>query len=210
MYTASLTNKVRFRTSRTERGLKSVAAEIVKGNDNGKNKVLQIKLDYGRHFEPIALQRYKTFMKLNNRPIQVEKCGLVIDSENYVSGASPDGKVIDIADPSAFGIIEIKCSEEYKDIDPKDICFIAKDSCLVFSDGKVQLNKRHSYYDHIQMQLALTTQTWCDFVFYTSKGLVIDLIRFDKDYWEELVLQILNFYFTYMFDQLIEKSKKQG
>ena len=186
MFTASLTNKVRFRTSRTERGLKSVAAEIVKGNDNGKNKVLQIKLDYGRHFEPIALQRYKTFMKLNNRPIQVEKCGLVIDSENYVSGASPDGKVIDIADPSA------------------------KDSCLVFSDGKVQLNKRHSYYDHIQMQLALTTQTWCDFVFYTSKGLVIDRIRFDKDYWEELVLKILNFYFTYMFDQLIEKSKKQG
>ena len=60
------------------------------------------------------------------------------------------------------------------------------------------------------MQLALTTQTWCDFVFYTSKGLVIDLIRFDKDYWEELVLKILNFYFTYMFDQLIEKSKRQG
>ena len=130
MFTASLTNKVRFRTSRTERGLKSVAAEIVKGNDNGKNKVLHIKLDYERHFEPIELQRYKTFMKLNNRPIQVEKCGLVTDRENYVSGASPDRKVIDIADPSAFGIIEIKCSEEYKDIDPKDICFIAKDSCL--------------------------------------------------------------------------------
>ena len=103
-------------------------------------------------------------MKLNNQPIQVEKCGLVIDSENYVLGASPDRKVIDMADPSAFGIIEIKCSEEYKDIDPKDICFIAKDSCLVFSDGKVQLNKRHSYYDQIQMQLALTTQIWCDFV----------------------------------------------
>ena len=30
-FIASLTNKVRFRTSRTERGLKSVAAEIVKG-----------------------------------------------------------------------------------------------------------------------------------------------------------------------------------
>ena len=149
-------------------------------------------------------------MKLNNRPIQVEKCGLVIDSENYVLGASPDGKVIDMADPSAFGFIEIKCFEEYKDIDPKDICFIAKDSCLVFSDGKVQLNKRHSYYDQIQMQLALTTQTRCDFVFYTSKRLVIDRIRFDKDYWEELVLKILNFYFTYMLDQLIEKSKKQG
>ena len=174
-----MTNKVRFRTSRTERGLKSVAAEIVKGKYNGKNKVLQIRLDYGRHFEPIALQRYETFMKLNNRPIQVEKCGLVKDSKNYVSGGSPDGKVIDMDDPSAFGIIEIKCSEEYKDINPNDICFIAKDSCLVFSDGKVHLNKRHSYYDQIQMQLALTTQTWCDFVFYTSKGLVIDRIRFD-------------------------------
>ena len=140
----------------------------------------------------------------------MERCGLVIDRENYVLGASPDRKVIDMPDLSAFGIIEIKCFDEYKDIDPKDICFIAKDSCLVFSDGKVQLNKRHSYYDQIQMQLALTTQTCCDFVVYTSKCLVIDRIRFDKDYWEELVPKMLNFYFTHILDQLIEKCKKQG
>ena len=40
---------------------------------------------------------------------------------------------------------------------------------FVFDDGteKIHINKSHTYYNRIQMQLALTTQTWCDFVFYT-------------------------------------------
>lgn len=53
--------------------------------------------------------------------MSVEPCGLVIDPENFVLGASPDGKV---THNGTFGIVEVKCSEEYKDIDPKDICYI--------------------------------------------------------------------------------------
>ena len=32
------------------------------------------------------------------------------------------------------------------------------------------------------MQLALTAKAWCDFVFYTSKGLVIDRVFYDKEH----------------------------
>ena len=55
------------------------------------------------------------------------------------------------------------------------------------------------------MQYGLTTQTWCDFVFYTSKELVIDCITYDKVYWGTLRKRVLDFYFNYMLDEIIEK-----
>ena len=39
---------------------------------------------------------------------------------------------------------------------------------------KIHINKTHAFYDQIQMQLALTAKIWCDFVLYTSNGLVIE------------------------------------
>ena len=90
-------------------------------------------------------------------------------------GATPDAKITDTNATSLFGIAEVKCTEEYKDIDPKDICYISKEYCLSYDTdtGKITLNRDHSYYDQVQMQIALSTQTWCDFILYTSKGMVI-------------------------------------
>ena len=147
-------------------------------------------------------------MKAINREVKVERCGLVIDHVNYIFGASPDGKVTDLMESSVNGIVEVKCSHEYKDNDPKDICFISKDSCLTLdaSTNKLHLNKNHSYYDQVQMQLALTTQTWCDFVFYTSKRLVVDRVEFDRTHWEQLRDKLVVFYFEYLLDAIIEKN----
>ena len=55
------------------------------------------------------------------------------------------------------------------------------------------------------MQLALSSQTWCDFVFYTSKGLVIDRVDFDEDYWKNIQSLALKFYFEYMLPRIIDK-----
>ena len=57
----------------------------------------------------------------------MEPCGLVIDEQNYVLGASPDGKV---SLNDSYGILEVKCSEEYKNVDQKDVCFISKNPCI--------------------------------------------------------------------------------
>ena len=53
------------------------------------------------------------------------------------------------------------------------------------------------------MQPALITQTWCDFVFYTSKGLVIDRVFYNKEHWGKLQKSILDFYFHYMLDEIV-------
>ena len=57
------------------------------------------------------------------------------------------------------------------------------------------------------MQLALTTQSWCDFVLYTNKGIVIDRVRYNEQYWFKLQDKLLNFYFNFLLDELYEKNK---
>ena len=53
------------------------------------------------------------------------------------------------------------------------------------------------------MQLALTCRTWCDFIFYTSKGLVIDRVPFNKEHWDDLRKKVINFYFDFMLDSIV-------
>ena len=79
------------------------------------------------------------------------------------------------------------------------------------------------------MQLALTTQIWCDFVLYTNKGtvdssaswvnvsrcefkssykgIVIDRVRYNEQYSFKLRDKLLNFYFYFLLDELYEKKK---
>ena len=145
-----------------------------------------------------VMNQYENLMKVSDRKIMVESCGLVIDHKNYVLAATPDGKVTDLNAENIYGILEVKCSEEYRDVDPKDVCFVAKEPCILYDSNttKICLNEKHSYYDQIQMQLALTTRGWCDFVFYISKGLTVDRIRFNPAHWVKLRKKFCHFIFT--------------
>ena len=42
-----------------------------------------------------------------------------------------------------------------------------------------------------------------DFVFYTSKRLVIGRVSYDKKHWGKLQKSILHFYFQYMLDEIV-------
>ena len=75
-------------------------------------------MGHGKFYEPIAISNYEKYFKSIGYDIKVEHCGLVIDEQNYVLGATPDGKV---SFNNSCGILEIKCSEEYKNVDPKDL-----------------------------------------------------------------------------------------
>ena len=202
-FTASLCNKLGKHGPKTSKGLTTLAHNMVYGDKKqDKNKLLQFKLSYGRYNEPIAIQHYEQYLKLKNHVVVVEPSGFVIDPVNYILGATPDGKVFC---DGQYGIIEVKCSEEYKNIDPKDICFISKNPFIVYDDtsNEIKINKEHTYYDQIQMQLALTCRTWCNLIFYTSKGVVIDRVPFNKEHWGDLRKKVINFYFHFMLDSIV-------
>ena len=61
-------------------------------------------------------------MRLSGYEVVVEPCGFFIDKNNFVLGATPDGKVVVNGE---FGLLEVKCSEEHKKTDPKDSYFIS-------------------------------------------------------------------------------------
>ena len=135
--TASVNNKIKL--VKTEKGFKSLAKNLVTASV--PNKFVQHKMDFGRYHEPISLNHYEKFMKSKQHHVQVENVGLVIDYANYVIGASPDRKIIDSSETFPYGIMEIKCSEEYKNNDPRDICFISKSSCLEIINDNICLKR---------------------------------------------------------------------
>ena len=83
-----------------------------------------MKLSFSRYYEPFTIQMYERYMKTLGHNVSVEEYGFVIDKSNYILRATPDGKVTD----GSFGVIEVKCSEEYRENDPKDICSVSKNS----------------------------------------------------------------------------------
>ena len=129
---------------------------------------------YGRYYEPIATKYYKSYTKLKGYKTVVEPCGLVINSENLILRATPDGKVVFNGE---FVIIEGTSKGHIQRI---YVLFLK--TFALFLIMKIHINKNHAYCDQIQMSLTLTTQTWCDFVFYTSKGVVIDRNFYDKEH----------------------------
>ena len=168
-FTASICNKLS--SAKTNRGLSTLAHNIVFERFNKRNNTLERKMDHGKFYVPIAISNYEKYFKSNGYDIKVEPCGLVIDEQNYVLGATLDGKV---SFNDSYGILEVKRSEEYKNVDLEDVCFISKNPCIRYCKNpkKITILKTHSCYDQIQMQLALTCQTFCDFVFYTNKGIL--------------------------------------
>ena len=75
-----------------------------------------------------------------------------MDYKNFVLGASPDGKVIDLHENPVFGIVEIKCPEEYKDLNPRDISYISKNPCVELDENNnIVLKDNHYYYHQVQV-----------------------------------------------------------
>ena len=144
-FTASLCNRLGSNSPKTSKGFKTLAHNIIHGNEkHTSKKIIQFKLSYAHYHEPVAIKHYESYTKLKGHKTVVESCGLVINSENFILGTTPDGKVVFNGE---FGIIEVKFREEYSNIDSKDICFITKNFRLVFDDvtEKIHINKNHIY-----------------------------------------------------------------
>ena len=187
---------------KTNKGFISLAKNLISPKE--PNPFLLKKFEYGKVNEPVALQMYDNYFRSRNHSIQVSSSGIIILSNAFIIGASPDGKVIDTFENDIFGIVEIKCPEKYSEYNIADIAKVEKNFCLCANNGNITINKQHSYYDQVVMQMALTGTTWCDFVVYSKKGIVIDRVRYDHEHWLILQKKIYDFYFNYYLPSLVE------
>lgn len=96
--------------------------------------------------------------------VQVDKCGLFINTEYPYLGASPDGLIADGA------IVEIKCPASIKDMAPEEAYEAGKVTFLHRKDGTLRLKENHAFFYQIQGQLNITGRDLCYFAVWTPKG----------------------------------------
>ena len=53
-------------------------------------------------------------------------------------------------------------------------------------DGRMQLKKSHDYFFQVQGQLAICGYDYCDFVCWKPHGMVVDRIKADPIFFEEM------------------------
>ena len=59
----------------------------------------------------------------------------------------------------------------------------------------LKLKSTHPYFCQVQGQMAITERNWCDFIVYTPKGISIEHIPYDPDFWtNELLPKLTMFY----------------
>ena len=102
-----------------------------------------------------------------------------------VLAATPDGKVVDFGCSQPFGILEVKCPSTKSAVTPLEACSDPKFFCRRVGD-QCCLKTDHEYYAQVQGQLAITGAAWCDFIVYTFKGMSIERITFDQQFWDNL------------------------
>ena len=57
-------------------------------------------------------------------------------------------------------------------------------------NGQCKLKRTHAYFTQVQGQMGVSGASWCDFIFYTKKGISVERIPFDPAYWETLKLKL--------------------
>jgi hypothetical protein len=77
---------------------------------------------------------------------------------------------------SPFGFLEIKCPYKHRSVSPAEACSVSGFCCSLWEDGKLALKPNHPYYAQVQGQMAIGGRKWCDFVVYTTKKYLCNVL----------------------------------
>jgi len=161
-------------------------------------------INHGKNFEPVALMEYQKFMKNSRTPVKVLASGFVISKSCPILGASPDARVIDPGCIHPFGLAEVKCPHKVANVSPIDACSDPKFCMEKTGTDTCRLKTSHEYYMQVQGQMGVTGCRWCDFIVYTRKGIYIQRIPFDVEFWNSLKEKLTSCYFRNFISFAIE------
>lgn len=59
--------------------------------------------------------------------------------------------------------------------------------------------------------MAITGRQWCDFLAYTTKGILVDTVDFDEEFWKQKLLPSLeNFYYNCIAPEIVSPVRYIG
>lgn len=151
---------------------------------------------WGIQQESAAIHQYIEYQWSHGHPeLTVAPCGFYISEAHPYLGATPDGAVFDVSTAEEpFGFLEVKCPYTQRNITPAEACSTPGFCCMLEDnpDGtpRLFLCTNHLYNAQVQGH-----RPWSDFVVYTTKGIHVQRIKFDKVYWEKKLLpKLIEFY----------------
>lgn len=170
-----------------------------------KVKFISKQTEYGLKNEKTALKEYENTMKNQHTEFVVSESGLNICKEYQQLGATPDAFVQ--CKCCGKGCVEIKCpyvlDSECKSL--KEFSEI-KNTCLIKAGNEnVTLDKKHSYYYQIQMQMFVTKTFYCDFIIWCKSFIFTERIYFDDNFCAEHITKALNFHKYVIVPELIAR-----
>ena len=161
-----------------------------------------VATDWGEQNEPLAIEAYTTYQqRQGHHGLTVGPCVFLLNEKYSFLGASPDGVVYDPSNAEQpFGYIEVKCPYSHKDRTPLEASSSPGFCCAaqLHSNGSkaLRLRRNHLYFAQVQGQMAVGGRPWCDFVVFTNKGLSVERVAFDDDYWQKTLLPALESFMT--------------
>lgn len=151
--------------------------------------------EYGKNMEKVAIRLYIDNIKSQHKKFVYSECGLFISKDAPYIAASPDGKIQ--CDCCGTGLVEVKCSFTHQNKTPLEVS--NESNYFLYNDnGTVRLKKDKSWYIQIQTQLGVSNLQFCDFVFYTQKGLCIERILFDEDMYRNITSKCYEFFIKFI------------
>lgn len=72
-------------------------------------------------------------------------------------------------------------------------------------ENKFEINKKHKWYYQVQGQLHITKRDYCVFGVKTPKGIKVEMIMRDDDFWENKMFgKLKQFYFDAILPEIID------
>ena len=135
-------------------------------------------LNWGIINKSIARDAYlqKESNKHNNPVYQLS--GLHVHRHYSYPAASPD---LISCKCCGEGLLEIKCPYKYRDFDPTEV----RDTSFYLQwnvDGEVRLSQTHNYYSQVRGQLEVCDKKYCDFMYWSNKGIQVEIILRDRSF----------------------------
>ena len=162
-------------------------------------------LRWGRTHEDDVRKAYLHQMAVSGQHgLLLIQSGLVIDQKDPCLACSPDNLVV--YPTGEVGLVEYKCpykaakenlTLEQAAVQLKDFCS-ALNSC-----GKLELKRTHPYFYQVQGSLAITGNQWCHFILWTPRGLSIETIQADPDFWAPVRRRLIHFYNRAVLPELV-------
>lgn len=165
----------------------TISTRIARLNFESRNLSKVPAIAWGQSNETKA---FELFVASYGGGKQFRKCGIFVDLERNYLAASPDGVCCCKSE-----VVEIKCPYSDRFIDPASAHFL--------SDG--QLPSTHQYYYQCQFQMLVTKSSKCHFVVYTTHGIHVTLIHFDKQFVEKFLPMLETFYKNVLSVEYVKK-----